>query len=353
MSSFSVRVVSIRVLPHPGADLLELAQVDGYRAVVRKDQFQDGDLAVYIPEQAIVPDALLEEFGLVGRLAGADKNRVKAVRLRGELSQGLVVRPSVVSIDELAELARDEVDLADRLGIQKWIPPLPAHMAGEVEHGDFIAMFDVENQQRFPDVFSETDLVQATEKVHGTACVITVTRDSVHVTSKGLSRRSLALTESDGNIYWQAVVQHGLVELGRALLDQIGTDRIGLFGEVYGAGIQDLTYGVGRGERGFALFDISYLDGREMKFVDAAGMRDLVAGRVPCAPVLYTGPFDEAGLWELASGRETLSGGQTHLREGVVVRSLSERFSDQLGGRAMVKFVSADYLTRKGGTELE
>ena len=93
MSSFAVTVEKARILPHPNADALELAQIGEYRAVVRKGEFPDGELVVYIQEQAIVPDNLLAELGLSGRLAGKDGNRVKAVRLRGELSQGIVCRP--------------------------------------------------------------------------------------------------------------------------------------------------------------------------------------------------------------------------------------------------------------------
>src|SRR5437899_9871960 len=96
MAKLSVTAEQITVFPHPNADALELAQVGLFRAVVAKDAYRTGDYVVYIPEQAILPEELIAEFGLTGRLAGGKKNRVKAVRLRGELSQGIVCRPAAV-----------------------------------------------------------------------------------------------------------------------------------------------------------------------------------------------------------------------------------------------------------------
>lgn len=93
MSTLRVTAEVLTVHPHPNADALELAQVGLYRAVVAKGVYRTGDVAVYIPEQAVLPLALVEELGLTGRLAGGNSDRVKAVRLRGELSQGIVCRP--------------------------------------------------------------------------------------------------------------------------------------------------------------------------------------------------------------------------------------------------------------------
>ncbi|MCY3849845.1 MAG: hypothetical protein OXF75_03455 [Acidimicrobiaceae bacterium] len=91
MSSFECPVVTVAIEEHPNADRLEVAVVDGWRVVVASGAFTDGDAAVYIPEASILPGPLIAELGLDGRLAGPSHNRVKALRLRGELSQGLLV----------------------------------------------------------------------------------------------------------------------------------------------------------------------------------------------------------------------------------------------------------------------
>jgi RNA ligase (TIGR02306 family) len=69
-------------------------------------------------------------------------------------------------------------------------------------------------------------------------------------------------------------------------------------------------------------------------------------------PVLYRGPFSAQALEEATNGRETLSGQEVHIREGVVVLPVKERFSAELPtGRVALKSVSVAYLTRTGGTE--
>jgi len=97
MSTFSVKVRKIEILPHPNADALELAQVDDYRCVVKKGQYKTGDLVVYIPEAAVVPEWILKQYNFwnekenKGMLAGSLGNRVKAIKLRGELSTGIIL----------------------------------------------------------------------------------------------------------------------------------------------------------------------------------------------------------------------------------------------------------------------
>ena len=90
MATFEAKVYRLEIEEHPNADAIELAKVGDYRSIVRKGDFKTGDLGVYIPEAAIVPDWLISELGLEGKLAGKDKNRVKAIKLRGILSQGLI-----------------------------------------------------------------------------------------------------------------------------------------------------------------------------------------------------------------------------------------------------------------------
>ena len=78
MAQFEVRVHRVRIEEHPDADALEIARIGGYRSVVRKEQFQDGDLAAYIPESSIVPDGA----------AGADGADRKARREGTQPGQG-------------------------------------------------------------------------------------------------------------------------------------------------------------------------------------------------------------------------------------------------------------------------
>ncbi|MGW3094019.1 RNA ligase (ATP) [Streptomyces sp. NPDC001102] len=355
MSTLRVTAEVLTVHEHPDADALELAQVGLYRAVVAKGAYRTGDAAVYIPEQAVLPAGLIEELGLTGRLAGTKADRVKAVRLRGELSQGIVCRPKALADVDLTRAAAEGTDFAEALGITKWVPPIPPTMNGEVESApELLPWVDIENIQRFPDVFAPGEAVVLTEKLHGSACLLTYAADEgrVYVSSKGFGAKSLALKEDPRNLYWRAVHGHGVAEVAKRLAGRLGARRVGIFGEVYGAGVQDLTYGAdGRRESlGYAVFDVcAEVDGA-VRWLDAA---ELLDGELPLVPRLYEGPYDVERVLEIASGRETVSGRGLHLREGVVIRTAVERYSPVTGGRAIAKAVSAAYLTRKGGTEYE
>ncbi|WP_432188200.1 RNA ligase (ATP) [Streptomyces sp. Tue6028] len=355
MSTLRVTAEVLTIHEHPNADALELAQVGLYRAVVAKGAYRTGERAVYIPEQSVLPAGLIEELGLTGRLAGSGSDRVKAVRLRGELSQGIVCRPRALADVDLARAAEEGTDFAEVLGIVKWVPPVPPTMNGDVESApDLLPWVDIENLQRYPDIFTPGEPVVLTEKLHGSACLLTYVADEdrAYVSSKGFGAKSLALKEDPRNLYWRAVRGHGVAEAAARLAGHLGARRVGVFGEVYGAGVQDLSYGAdGRRESlGYAVFDVSAEIDGEVRWLDAAA---LLEGELPLVPRLYEGPYDIAKVLETATGRETVSGRDLHLREGVVVRTSTERYSPVTGGRAIAKAVSPAYLTRKGGTEYE
>ncbi|MEU7426783.1 RNA ligase (ATP) [Streptomyces sp. NPDC040750] len=355
MSTLRVTAELLTVHEHPNADKLELAQVGLYRAVVAKGAYRTGDAAVYIPEQAVLPPGLIEELGLTGRLAGGDADRVKAVRLRGELSQGIVCRPKALAGVDLARAAAEGADFAELLGIAKWVPPIPPTMDGDVESApDLLPWVDIENVQRYPDIFTPGEPVVLTEKLHGSACLVTYVADEgrVYVSSKGFGARSLALREDPGNLYWRAVRGHKVAEVAARLAERLGARRVGIFGEVFGAGVQDLTYGAdGRRETlGYAAFDVSAEVDGAPRWLDAA---ELLDGELPLVPRLYSGPYDIDRVLRFASGRETVSGRGLHLREGVVIRPAVERYSPVTAGRAIAKAVSPAYLTRRNGTEYE
>ncbi|WNZ12781.1 RNA ligase (ATP) [Streptomyces sp. 11x1] len=358
MSTLRVTAEVLTIHEHPNADALELAQVGLYRAVVAKGAYRTGDTAVYIPEQSVLPAPLIEELGLTGRLAGGNSDRVKAVRLRGELSQGIVCRPRALAGIDLTAAVTDGTDFAEQLGIVKWVPPIPPTMSGEVESApDLLPWVDIENIRRHPGIFPPGEPVVLTEKLHGTACLVTYLAEDgrVLVSSKGFGSKSLALKEDPRNLYWRAVHGHRVGEVAARLAERLGARRVGIFGEVYGAGVQDLTYGADgrRDTLGYAVFDVSAdIDGR-VRWLDSAELSTLLDGELPLVPRLYEGPYAADLVLEVAEGRETVSGRELHLREGVVIRPVIERYSPVTGGRAVAKAVSPAYLTRKGGTEYE
>lgn len=366
MSAFSVLVVRLAVEPHPDPDVtqIELAKVGDYRSVVRKGQFRDGDLAAYIPEASLLPANLVEELGLTGRLAGPEANRVKAIRLRGVLSQGICypARP---------EWAAGQ-DVTKELGITKWESPIPAALSGEVYFAgpQRTIRYDIENIKKYPALFTEGEQVVMTEKIHGTWCQLGVIPSRFQnpsygrlvVSSKGLAAQGIAFKPeapaNQNNLYLRVARHLNIVERVDKFSDGIpwieGVPSIFVLGEVFGHGVQDLSYGASTGKDetlGFRVFDIyygtpghdRYLNDDELSWAcEALGLERV--------PVLYRGPFGWEVLREATTGRETVSGMQVNIREGCVVRPVVER-RDDLIGRVQLKSVSADYLLRKNGTE--
>ena len=336
MSDFNVAVRELSISPHPDADALELARIDDYVAVVPKGQFESGDLAAYIPEGAVVPAPLIEEMGLAGRLAGKDKNRVKAIRLRGVLSQGLV--------HPMSGFAKGE-DVTERLGITKYEPPIPVHMGGQVwnAYGKTLK-YDIENIKKYPDVLGTEEPVVVTEKIHGTFCQIGYHNDDLIIASKGLGARGLAfknIPENDNNVYIQAARRHK-DDLDRIHLSH---DTFYVLGEIYGKGIQDFQYDTDRPL--FRVFDVFIDDpskygfymnaGEGRQFADAYGF-DVV-------PRMWDGIWEDFD-WDMVRGKSQIA---SHMREGVVIKPQRERRDDKLG-RVILKALSEDYLLRKGET---
>lgn len=146
--SFSVPIKRIAGIErHPNAGAIEIAVIDGYRSIVKKGEFQKGGLVAYIPEGAVLPKWLLQRIGFwdaekgCGKLRGKDGNCVKAIRLRGELSQGICYPVDHELQTEFAHTffgfdgarqLQDGDDVASILGIIKYEPRVPVAMTDEI-----------------------------------------------------------------------------------------------------------------------------------------------------------------------------------------------------------------------------
>lgn len=356
---FDVTVRAIHLEPHPNADRLEIGAVPGqtYQFIVQKGAWTEGQLGVYIPEQAIVPETLLQEMGLVGALGGADKNRVKAVKLRGLLSQGLFYRPE----GEWPEHWVEGLNVAGELGIEKWEPNAPSAWMGTTPKPNnyvyhpggtyFHPYTDIENLKKYPDAFSPGEIVCVSEKLHGTCLMVGISGQERFVSSLGVARRNHAsLPDEPGNIYWEAARKYRLFERLSAWMEMEHIEDAILYGEI--VGVQDLRYNVDGANYNFYGFDIMAM--RPAKGFIRGGyengpevVRALHWMGVPIVPTLYVGPYDADKIATLSTGDSTLA---PHVREGAVIRPVTERF-DHRFGRVILKSINADYLTRRGGTE--
>ena len=383
MSEFAVPVMYLDdVLPHDNADLLELAKVGGYHAVVPKGAFQKGDLIIYVPEASIVPAWILEKENLVGKLSGHQKNRVKAVKLRGELSQGLVLRAADYAhfdndgapLNHLrSEYLTLQEDVSALLGITKYEPPIPTQLSGNVGAlFGYTANYDIENIKSRC-LFEPDEIVVATEKAHGTLMEVGWCRDleprddcygdgRCFVTSKGIAKSGLFIKNdpaNEGNLYLRAFKQFNLMRAIMSIADMSEEVlRIYLFGEVFGD-VQDLKYGHKPGEISYGLFDVllqtkgSVVDGVPTGpvyyYVNAKNLPQLATQQLglPTLPIIVAGKWAdvERDLPYFTSGRSLIAPSQ--IREGIVIRPAIERWHPRYG-RIIAKSVSPAYLLRTG-----
>lgn len=390
MSKFEVLVEQVsNVRDHPNADRLSLLDINGFTCISAKledgsHRYKDGDPVAYIPEGAILPEWLLKELDFwdeekgKGRLNGSAGNRIKAMRLRGILSQGVIYPCCGLTNEETGthyrkwmRMADGEIhkvgighDVAEQLGITKYEPEIPASMGGEVfSHSyDLIYKFDVENAQKFQNVFAPMDIVNITEKLHGTFCGMIFTlekRDdflevvteegTLYATaySKGLGAKGLCFKATEQNleknIYMRAL--KNLIdtrtpdELANLYGEAQGETAFLIMGEIFGQGVQDLGYST---KPKFAAFDTVSAGEVDRYQVFKRVIKCLGIDRVP---LLYQGPYAGADLVALRDGKSAVDGAT--LKEGIVIR---DDLNEDTGfiGRKMLKMVSPDYLTRKG-----
>ena len=355
MAKFEARVVRVRIEPHPDADRMEIAHIDGYQCCVGKNTMCSGDLAVYIPDGAIVPESLLDELELTGKLAGAGHDRVRPIVLRGVLSQGLAVPLTVRALNGVT-LAEGN-DAAHWLGVTKYEPTPPPELLGAVlpAHGECLD-FDVEDARRYPGVMKPNEPVVITEKIHGVMTCLAITGESTPlVTSKGLSHKGLKFdVEARGNATTLHVAMwhrhaHGV----RALYEELGRngDGVYLLGESAGGKLQDLNYGLSPNERVFRAFDIYIGDRRRGTWLARDAMaHECAKVGIGCVPEIARMGFEPEAIASLASGRSTVPGAP-HGREGVVARLVDERCDPRIG-RVILKWVSPKQLVRANATEL-
>ena len=355
MSNFRAPVVAYAAERHPNADALEMAVIGGWRAACRIGQFSPGQKVAYIPEGAVLPADLIVEMGLHDppRLAGPAHNRVKALRLRGLLSQGIVYGG-----DRIAGLQIGN-DAVETLGLVKWEPQVPDYMLGIMLAGPKIT-YDIDNIKSWPGRMIPAEECVATEKLHGVLCCLGMRRESPDtppepvVSSKGTLSQGLRFDiDADSNadnIYVQAWRRHA--DAVRSEFDRLGPEAscLYVFGELFGSDIQDLRYGLDQPE--LRIFDMRLDDGY-------ASWDDICAAaeRVGTAtvPQLWRGPWAETVLAEHTDGTSSIA---SHHREGIVVRPTAARYDTGLEhpsgrgpGRVIFKSISDRHLLRKGGTE--
>jgi RNA ligase (TIGR02306 family) len=332
LSTHAVNIVEIESMEdHPNADRLGIVKIGGWTCVVAKGQFKPGDRAVYIEPDYVVPTNRPEfEFLKKGR-EDRTEHRMKAVRLRGQLSFGLLIPvPADVSGQPTGS------NVMEVLNIRRYDPPVQVQAGGfddALPEADwpqvYAPKFDVEDLRKHDEIFTPGELVIVTEKIHGGNCRVVSKNGILYIGSRG---RWLKL---DVKTLWTRALAN-TPNLAEWCAENDGTV---LYGEVYGP-VQELKYGLV--EPQFAAFAAV----RNDKWIDQGCLHaSLGEYNVPYAPVLYVGPYDRdfiAGLAEDDSNIPTAPKG--HMMEGVVIVPQTERRHENLStGRVALKLISNRY----------
>jgi len=319
------KLASIQVIrdirPIEGADAIELAIINDWQVVVAKNVgHQIGDHVVYCEIDSFLP--IQEEFEFLRKssykkMADQEGFRLKTIKLRGQVSQGLILPMSVFG--DFGWTAYEGLDVTERLGIVKYEPPIPAELAGKVRGNfpSFIPKTDEERVQNLTKTYEswKGQLFYVTEKLDGSSATFYF-RDGEF----GVCSRNLDLEETEGNTFWKVARQLKLEEW-------LGTHAINyaIQGELIGEGIQGNPYKIkGQTVRFFNAFNIDkyeYLGLEEFEsLISSMGLET-----VPVLDRAFALPDTINELLTYAEKKSELN--SQFDREGVVIRSIDRKIS--------------------------
>lgn len=369
MSQVFVEIVEIQsVEKHPNADTLDIIRVKGFTTCYRTGAFKPGDHAVYFPTDILLDGTTAEKLGVARFLKScmfdegqpSTRCRVGACRLKGVPSFGFVVPLSEACDIAFGPGSRQTYSIGDNVshwfGAKKYEPVLRLDQGDrEPEVAAFHRYTDIERYQNFPDVLLAGESVRITEKIHGTnsrvGC-IGANGDFEYMAGSNRARRKQVDLNGNPSFYWKPLEDSRVLNLLNYLCD--AKHNVLVFGELFGPGIQDLDYGVTRAG-GYRVFDIS-VDGTYLDWGDLEAACNKF--EIPLVPLLYAGPWSADLVEQFTYGPTTVCDASQIKakfkdREGIVITPLKERYTAILGGRVILKSVSADFNDRKGAQDNE
>ena len=192
--------------PIVGADLIEAYRVNGWWVVDKKDAYEVGDLVVYCEVDSWIPHTLAPFLTKPGHspreYLGVKGERLRTVKMKGQLSQGLLL--------PLVEYNSEEgQDFSEILGITKWEDT--RYMANRDARGNFPDFIPKTDQERVQ------NLDRTLEKYFGQSFEVTVKRDGSSLTAfvngeeSGVCSRNVNLKETEDSAFWAAANSLSLI----------------------------------------------------------------------------------------------------------------------------------------------
>jgi len=176
------KLVSIRKIKHiiqmENSNNLELCLIDGWGVVAKKGQFHQGDFALYFEIDSFLP--IKPEYEFLRKTSyrklwdGSEGFRIKTIRLRGQLSQGLLLPIDPMLLETLdQEVLFEDQDLTAHFGVKLWEVPVSVSLSGKVK-GQFPSFIPKTDQERVQNLVEDFEYLQKykyeiTEKMDGTS----------------------------------------------------------------------------------------------------------------------------------------------------------------------------------------
>jgi len=332
----------ISVEPVLDSDNLDKVQVLGWQVVTKRNQFKSNNLCIYVELDSILPDG--PEWSEFMRPRGF---RIKSIKLRKELSQGIVF-PLEILPKELVDqgfIPGEGVDVSEILNILHYEKPIPANLRGYCRGSfpPFIPKTDELRVQGIPGVINELKGIDvySTVKCDGTSSTYIYKSNTItngydfHICSRN---NDLKITEENkDNVYVQMALKYDIENQ----LHKLGMN-IAIQGEICGPGIQKNHMCL----KEFELFIFNVYKIDERCYSDYDEFIEIVKTLgLKTVPIIGKWAFNhtQEQLLEMSRG---FYDGTKNRREGIVIRPTKEMYSSACKGRLSFKVLNNEYLLK-------
>jgi RNA ligase (TIGR02306 family) len=381
MANEAVILRPYKIEKHPNADRLDLLTLrgeGGFTCVVGRNQFSMSDFVLYIEPDSVIPDNIKEYLEETSKIKIS--SRIRAIKLRGIISEGLCLKPE--DFLKPIDIVEDK-DVSSLIGVTHYEPPPPKGQGWKSVKGTnpwyknkaFRIYNHIDRFEKVCRCFEEGMNVHISTKLHGMnwragicpkepknwwqkllqkLCILPKNEFLVgsHKTVRNVGKKGKPLPpemENQDN-FILAARKYDIETKLRELYHKLNDKNIVLYGELIGWGVnvplqKGYWYGIPKGDVELRIFDIM-VDG---KYLDM----DIVLGlcreyNLPHVDTLYEGPFN-LDLLSLAQAVDKIGNWKGN-REGIVIKAQPAKHDPRMG-YVVAKKINPKYLLDKSNTE--